>query len=79
MAPQIGPPQAVKQLEECMSNNWQDVPRDPIMDDDELEALYQLTELQNAKSLADLRKRANTRVTKSKPARGSEEAAAPAA
>lgn len=61
-----------------MSNNWQDVPRDPIMDDDELEALYQLTELQNAQS-ADLRKRANTRVTKAKPARGSEEAAAPAA
>ena len=61
-----------------MSNNWQDVPRDPIMDDDELEALYQLTELQNAQS-ADLRKRANARVTKAKPARGSEEAAAPAA
>jgi hypothetical protein len=79
MAPQIAPLKPVKQLEECMSNNWQDVPRDPIMDDDELEHLYQLTELQKAESLADLRKRANTRVTKAKPARGSEEAAAPAA
>jgi hypothetical protein len=34
MAPQIAPLKPVKQLEECMSNNWQDVPRDPIMDDD---------------------------------------------
>ncbi len=28
-----------------MSMNWQDVPRDPITDDDDVELLYQLSEL----------------------------------
>lgn len=30
-----------------MSTNWQDMPRDPMMDDDELECLYQRVRLQS--------------------------------
>ncbi len=36
-----------------MSTNWQDVPRDPIADDDELEYLYQLAELQKPAPVTD--------------------------
>jgi hypothetical protein len=36
-----------------MLTNWQDVPRDPIADDDELEYLYQVAELQKSIPVAD--------------------------
>jgi hypothetical protein len=37
-----------------MSMNWQDVPRDPIADDEELELLYQVGELHKPVSPAGL-------------------------
>jgi hypothetical protein len=40
--------------ENAMSLNWQDVPRDPIADDEELELLYQTGELHKAASLPSL-------------------------
>jgi len=36
-----------------MSTNWQDVPRDPIADDDELEYLYRLAEVNKIISTGD--------------------------
>jgi len=48
--PAISP---IGQLEERMSANWQNIPRDPLADDDELEYLYQLVELQKPIPVAD--------------------------
>jgi len=62
-----------------MSTKWHDVPRDPVMDDDELEAMYQLAEMHKPPRPADLSKHMDTRLSKTKSARGSEERAAPAA
>lgn len=42
-----------------MSMNWQDVPRDPIADDEELELLYQVGELHKPASPAGLPTRAS--------------------
>jgi len=42
--------------------NWQDIPRDPIADDDELEYLYQVAELQKSAPLADPKKYTSSRV-----------------
>jgi len=36
-----------------MPMNWQDVPRDPIADDDELEYLYHLAKVNHGNSTAD--------------------------
>jgi hypothetical protein len=35
-----------------MAKNWQEVPRDPIADDDELERLYQVAELKTSAPVA---------------------------
>jgi len=67
------------QLEECMSLNWRDVPRDPIVDDDELEYLYQIEEMQKRLLQADLTKRRVARVPDARAARKSTEDDAQAA
>jgi hypothetical protein len=38
-----------------MSKNWQDIPRDPMMDDDELEHLYQEATMQSSASAEPLK------------------------
>jgi len=76
MAPAINP---IGQMEECVSTNCQDVPRDPIADDDELEYLYQLAELQKPTPLAGPTKFTSTRVAELERLQASKEAAAPVA
>ena len=61
------------QLEDWMSLNWRDIPRDPVVDDDELEYLYQLEEMQKRLPQADLTKRRVARLPNARVARKSAE------
>ena len=62
-----------------MSLNWRDVPRDPIVDDDELEYLYQIEEMQKLVPQADVTRHRVARVPNTRAARKSTEDDAQAA